>query len=158
MSVALLKRLFPCEEVRAALASVTELERNLPDGFCSPEWGFAAIKSELRRQIIEDAGDIRKALQTTPYSIPVLCLLHARNVVWDELETGRYMSYRARTTMAGDGLISLHRHLTNLLQQAGVLTADEAKKSTASKRDDTDARLRGLRSEIRNFKNFCPRG
>jgi hypothetical protein len=131
MNMRLLERLFPSKEVRGALTSVIELERALPDSL-GPQLGFAAIKFDLRRQIIHKPEDLRLALKTTQYSIPVLVLILARNIAWDELETGQHMTFGTRTTMTGSGLIALHHHLTDLIEEAGAETTEEAQRSKAS--------------------------
>ena len=50
--------------------------------------GFDAIKTTLRREMIANTGDLRIAMQTTNYSIPILVLIRARNIIWDELKWG----------------------------------------------------------------------
>jgi hypothetical protein len=139
-----LKRLFPGKEVQIALDSISELERKLPSNSLGLQLGFGVIKAELRNEIVNKPEDLKLALKTTTHSIPVLVLILARNIVLDELETGSYSAYAGRSfTMAGDGLIALHRYLTDLLQKTGGETAEEAAKARASLREGMQTRRFG---------------
>jgi hypothetical protein len=97
--------------------------------------GFDAIKTTLRREIVGKPDELRTAMQTTNYSIPVLVLIRARNIIWDELESGLHQTFGTRKTMTGDGLVALHHHFTTLLEEQGAETSEEARASRASLRE-----------------------
>jgi hypothetical protein len=130
----LFDRLFPGRDVRTALQSISELENALPSSL-GLHLGFDGIKASLRNEIIQKPDELRLAIQTTNYSIKVLVLIRARNIIWDELESGRHQTFGTRKTMTGDGLVALHGHFTALLEEAGAETSEEAQASRASLRD-----------------------
>lgn len=76
----LFDRLFPRREVRTALQSISELEKALPSSL-GLHLGFDAIKASLRREVIHKPDELRRAIQATNYSIKVLVLIRARNII-----------------------------------------------------------------------------
>jgi hypothetical protein len=54
------ERLFPREEVRAALQSIANLERGLPESV-GPHLGFDAIKQTLRQHAVKNPQELRVA-------------------------------------------------------------------------------------------------
>ncbi|MGC1780563.1 MAG: hypothetical protein WBB34_21720 [Xanthobacteraceae bacterium] len=135
-----IERIFPKQDVRKALQMVSEIEQSLPNAL-GPSLGFDVIKSALRWRIRARPEELRAAIRTTGYPINVLVVILARNVVWDALESGQYSlgilgaGGRMRMTMAGDGLIALHSHLTDLIENAGAETKEEAAASRQNLRE-----------------------
>jgi hypothetical protein len=70
------ERLFPREEVRAALQSIANLERGLPESV-GPHLGFDAIKQTLRQHAVKNPQELRVAAQNAGLWItrpPLACL------------------------------------------------------------------------------------
>jgi hypothetical protein len=105
--------------MREALQTVSDIEQSLPQAF-GPRLGFSLIESALRKRIRDRPEELRAAIRTTGYPINVLVVILARSIACDELESEPHDSLDNRTTMTGDALMSLHGHLTDLLEKAGA--------------------------------------
>lgn len=136
----IIHRLFPRSEVREALRCVKSIEQSLRD--LGEHLGFEAIKTALRQRIIDRPEELITAIKTTGYSIQLLVLILARNIVCDQLESGMHHTFFTQTTMTGDGLKALHSHLTDLIEQAGAETAEEAQASKRQLRETLNERFR----------------
>ena len=151
----LYERLFPGKATKSALQSIAQLERSLP-GPLGPQLGFEVIKRALRRESIQKPEELHTAIQTTGYSIEVLVLMCARNIICDELQSGRHQTVGTRKTMTGDGLVALYYHLTALLEEKGVETSEVARVSRASLRDAVQRRPElDLRRGSNRFRRPC---
>jgi hypothetical protein len=116
--------------VREALSSMEKFEQSLPQRLgLGPELGFKAIRTHLREFLASDPDGLQRAAQEHGNSIDTVVLIVARNIVWDELASGRHMTWGTRKTMSGDGLVSLFDVLSTQLEKAGVETAENARKN-----------------------------
>jgi len=130
----LFRRWFPGQEVRAALESVSDIEKALPEAV-GPQLGFDVIKGKLQNYITQNPEALSKALKGATQSIDVLVMILARNFALDELASGQHMTFGTQTTMAGSGLISLFNHLTSSLEDAGAITDEEAREARTGLRE-----------------------
>jgi hypothetical protein len=120
-----LERLFPGKEVREALQEINKLDQSLPEGL-GEQLGFHAIKTKLRQVLVRDPERLRA--ETDQRSIGTVVLIVARNIVWEELASGDHMLWGTRTTMTGNGLVSLFHYLSSSLEKAGIEPAKDAER------------------------------
>jgi len=129
-----ISRLFAPQDVREALQAITKIEQSFPENALGLRLGFDVIKDNLRKEITDKPEELRTAMQNTGYPIDALVVIRARNLVCDQLESGMHMllagyAHSTAMTMSGDGLRSLHGHLTNLLEKDRIETKEEAAES-----------------------------
>jgi hypothetical protein len=79
-----IERLFPKQDVRKALQTVSEIEQSLPQALW-PQLGFDVIKTESRKRIRERPEELRAAIRATGYPINVLIVILARNIVCERI-------------------------------------------------------------------------
>ena len=125
----LMQRLFPPRVVREGLSSMKKLEQSLSKSVLGPALGFDVIRTELREFLSSDPDGLQRAAQEHGNSIDTVVLIVARNIVWEELATGRHMLYGTRLQMAGIGLESLFGVLATQLEKAGIETAEKSRTS-----------------------------
>lgn len=128
------ERIFPGTEVREALAAVDKLEGSVSESF-GLDLGFDLIKAKLRKYISGSAEGLRKAKAESTYTIEMLTLFAARNIVIEELASGKHVIMGGMTSISGNGLVSLHNHLTSLLEKMGAVTKEEAKEARTDLRE-----------------------
>ena len=127
------KRLFPRSDVRKAFREIDTLEKSLPNSL-GQKLGYDVIKAELRQHFLQEPDRLSSAIRQGQ-KIECIVLIVARNIVFDELASGRHMLVGTRNTLSGDGLISLFDYLTSCFEKIGIETPEQAREAEIGLRE-----------------------
>ena len=117
-----LRRLFPCKEVRQTLAALDGLQPLFNQGWASA--GFDALRRRLRSRIAENPEAVKEELAANGNQPRIACLMAVAVIAREDLICGRNHVYRGRLSLVGTGKRTVYNIAMAELEKAGVCTPE----------------------------------